>query len=340
MDLQGAWYQKADDRPWWLYLLSPLALMFWLISNVRKSIYRSGLLRAYSSSLPVIVVGNISIGGNGKTPVVLSLVDHFTKQGIKCAVLSRGYGGNRTSYPYALTTQDNPIQVGDEPALIRRRFDIPVVIDPKRARGAQFIEGNTDAQVIICDDGMQHYALSRDIEICVMDSRGIGNGYLLPMGPLREGIARLKSIDLLVYNGSNVKEHRYLNGHSPVIMSLEQTRWINVQSGESLSLQQGLKQFSNATSIAALAAIGDPKRFFSSVKNTGLVLSQEIGLPDHHQILQNDIPDAEIVLMTEKDAVKCQDFATHNCWYLEVEAQFSEGFYSFIDKRLAQINKE
>ncbi|WP_371193343.1 tetraacyldisaccharide 4'-kinase [Glaciecola sp. SC05] len=337
MRLHQAWYAKRSQQPIWIYLLAPLSLLFWLISRTRAALYRCKILERYKSKLPVIVVGNISVGGNGKTPVVLALLTYFGQQGIKCAVLSRGYGAQQQQFPHLLALNSDPLQVGDEPALIRNRANVPVVIDPKRARGAKFIEQNTDAQLIVCDDGMQHYALDRDFELCVMDKRGIGNGYLMPMGPLRESAKRLNSVQWLIYNGTDTKQHDCLASiqAQTALMSLEAMAWVNVKNGQILSLEAGVVLFSKAQSIAAIAGIGDPKRFFDTLGDFNLALSDTKAMPDHHAIVYEDVPNADIVLMTEKDAVKCKEFALENYWYLQVEARLPDGFYRDLQQSLS-----
>jgi tetraacyldisaccharide 4'-kinase len=341
MALQRAWYPINNRKPIWIWLLLPLTMLFWLLSRLRAYFYAKHIMQAYKSALPVIVVGNISVGGNGKTPVVLAIANHLQARGIKCAVLSRGYGGAQTEFPYLLTHNSSATQVGDEPALIHKRLNIPVVIDPKRARGAKFIERHTQAQVIICDDGLQHYALARDIELCVMDKRGVGNGYLLPMGPLRESLSRLKTIDWLLFNGAQSQTPAFFASINTEVayICLESVLWINVKTDERLDLAAGLAHFAASDSVAAMAGIGDPSRFFSTLASLNISLSSTKGLPDHHAITQVDIPVAEFVLMTEKDAIKCRDFAPENCWYLQVQARIPHQFYEYIDARLANLER-
>ena len=340
MSLQRAWYLSDKQAPWWLRLFIHFELLFGLVARIRKSLYSRRILHQYKSSLPVVIVGNISVGGNGKTPLVLALASYFSDKGIRCAVLSRGYGGSQTEFPFLLSNKDMPEVVGDEPALICQRLNIPVVIDPKRARGAQFIEANTDAQIIICDDGLQHYALGRDIELCVMDSRGVGNGRLLPRGPLREPAKRLNSVDWIVLNGKREKSDATLNAtNTPVTeMQLVPHAWINVKSGETLDISSGVKKFSASPSVIALAGIGDPKRFFNTLQTLNIKPDEAIALPDHYKFSANDLPNADVVLMTEKDAVKCRGFASDKCWYLQVNAQIDDVFYQDILQKIANKN--
>lgn len=333
MSLQNAWYTKQK----WVWILAPFTLLFWCISSLRRASFKLGFKRIKRSRLPVIIVGNISVGGNGKTPVTLALVEYLQSQGHTPAVLSRGYGGSQTTFPHLLTPHCKPSVVGDEPALMAKRLNCPIVIDPKRARGSEYIEQHTKVSVIICDDGLQHYALARSIELCVLDKRGIGNGYLLPMGPLREGAWRLNSVDACILN-ANEEENALVNKLSSVrsplfTMALKATSWVNVASNERRSLQDFSLEGKN---VAALAGIGDPKRFFSTLHNIGILPSKEISLPDHHHFQASDIPSGYTVLMTEKDAIKCANIAHSDCWYLQVNAVLPETFYAFLQTKLAQ----
>ncbi|WP_395344049.1 tetraacyldisaccharide 4'-kinase [Ningiella sp. W23] len=343
--LTQAWYSNTRK---WVWVLLPLSALFFLISRIRILIYKLGLKSAYRPSISVVVVGNISVGGNGKTPVVIALVEHLQSKGIRCAVLSRGYGGAQMDFPFMLPTAKessaSPLYEnasvaklsGDEPTLISQRTKVPVVIDPVRARGAKFIEEHTDAQVIVCDDGMQHYALARDIELCVMDGRGVGNGFLLPMGPLRETSARLSKVDYIVLNASQTTLLPVLKPYEDKLnlMRLAPQSYVNVQSGERLALEQAHALFAQAKSISAVAGIGDPNRFFAALKEQGLTLASCHPLPDHHQISKADMPATDIILMTEKDAVKCSEFANQKMWYLQVTAVIDGKCFDEIEKRL------
>lgn len=337
LKLQKAWYSNNK----WVWCLAPLSFMFWLLSACRRVLYIIGILPTKSADIPVIVVGNIGIGGNGKTPLVLALVEYLSAQGYAPAVLSRGYGGQQSQFPYQVKNADSAMLVGDEPALIAKRKNTTVVIDPVRARGVQFITCNTKANVVICDDGLQHYAMDRDIELCVLDKRGIGNGYLLPMGPLREGVWRLDSVNAVINNFgfSDVNETKTLNANnkpSNYAMTLQAISWVNIKSNESVSLLdfevllEQAKQ--DGAQIDALAGIGDPKRFFGTLDEMKISTKRQIAFADHHPFVENDIPARSIVLMTEKDAVKCVTFAHENCWYLKINAHLTKPFFTYIEK--------
>ncbi|MFC4699102.1 tetraacyldisaccharide 4'-kinase [Glaciecola siphonariae] len=340
MTLQKAWYQSAKDAPWWLCVLAPLRLLFAIVSGLRRRMFRVGLLSSYQAALPVVIVGNISVGGNGKTPFVLGLAAFLAGKGIKSAVLSRGYGGEQKHFPYLVKADDSARIVGDEPALMCQRLGVPVVLDPVRARGARFIKEHTDAQIILCDDGLQHYALKRDIELCVTDSRGLGNGMLLPQGPLRESKSRLNTVDWIIYNGADSKPQEVLlSSSTPLVnMHLRPACWINLSSGKKLAISDGIDAFAQAQDVTALAGIGSPKRFFDTLDTLGIKLSKTISFDDHHQFIADDIPSSDVVLMTEKDAVKCRAFAHEKCWYLQVDAILDDGFYEQLLKKLAIEN--
>lgn len=330
----------------------PLSALFWLLSAVRRSLFKLGILPQYRSRLPVIVVGNIGIGGNGKTPVVLSIVEYLQQNGFTPAVLSRGYGGSQDVFPHLVKPEDAAQLVGDEPRLIASRRECIMVIDPLRTRGVRYLEQHTNADVIVCDDGLQHYALARDVELCVIDKRGLGNGFLLPAGPLREGEWRLRKVSSIVHNlgllaHENMSElaklkanavNAFANSQREQLvhnaMYLQAATWVNVKSGES----SGLQEFANIAcahnNSVALAGIGEPQRFFDSLQALGVSVSKCVGLGDHHAFAERDIPSDALVLMTEKDAVKCASFAHDDCWYLQIDACIDEALFDLLETTL------
>lgn len=324
--LQAAWYSNKS----WVWILLPLTCVFFVLSLLRRALFKVGLFASSKPSAFVIIVGNISVGGNGKTPTVIAIAEHLSAKGYRCGVLSRGYGGSQREFPHLLTSKDKPSVVGDEPKLMQQRLSCPVVIDPKRFRGATFLSESQECEVIICDDGLQHYALKRDFELVVMDSRGVGNGHLMPMGPLRESKARLKTVDAVVING-DMPTGLLLEPSKLAYLSLQPKAWVNVRSSEVVdSLPEGKP--------TALAGIGDPQRFFNTLSSMGVDCIDCIGFPDHHDFSRQDIPDS-MVVMTEKDAVKCQRFAHENCWYLQVSGNISENLYQLIEEKLAVIKR-
>lgn len=324
--LEDAWYQhhwRAVVKRW---LLSPLSLVFWLLSSLRRYLFILGIKKSHKIDALVLIVGNISVGGNGKTPLVVWLAKCLRLLGYKPGVLSRGYGGNNTVFPKSVQKNSTAEDVGDEPILMFQHIGCPLVVDPNRARGAKYLLEQHGCDLIICDDGLQHYALQRDIEIAVIDGeRKLGNGYLLPMGPLREAKWRLSTVDLVVCNGG-VPE---LNEH---LMELEPSELVNIKDPNKKMALSDLK-----TPVVAAAAIGNPERFFKLLRANELILKNCLSFADHHQFKASDLPQ-EIVLMTEKDAVKCREFAHQNWWYLPVRAKLSERFEKQLLEKLSSIN--
>lgn len=324
--LQNAWFSPKLTVALWA--LAPLTLVFYCLSSLRRLGYRSGLLKSSEIPVPVIVVGNISVGGNGKTPLVIRLAQWLRQEGYQPGVLSRGYGGSAKRYPTSVTSESSAVEVGDEPVLMRQYLPCPLVVDPIRVRGANHLVEKHKCNVIICDDGMQHYALKRDIEIAVVDGeRGHGNGFLLPMGPLREGRWRLDKVDFVIANGGKaaIGEH---------LMTLESGHLTNVKYANQTKSVQAIKK-----SVTAVAAIGNPERFFKVLRNKQIALKQTLVFPDHHKFSAKDIP-RETVLMTEKDAVKCKDFAYEDWWYLPVTAKLSEALKTQLLMKLKHIGSK
>lgn len=317
--IEKVWFENNAAKWWMIPLLLPLTALFWLISSIRRFAFNTRLFTSYTVDKPVIVVGNIGVGGNGKTPVVIYLVELAKSLGLKPGVISRGYGGKAEVYPYALSEHSTTAQAGDEPILIFKRCHIPVVVGSDRVANAQkLIEFGCD--IIISDDGLQHYRLQRDIEIIVVDGKRLfGNGLLLPAGPLRERTSRLNNADIVIFNGeSNSRDN------SSLLMTLVASNLRHIKTGEQLSLADFL---SNNSQVNAIAGIGSPQRFFDTLQTVGFNIEKQQGFIDHKSFKQSDFiqfKDDIPLLMTEKDAVKCQKFAQDNWWYLPVDAQFLE----------------
>lgn len=298
----------------WLYiLLLPLSFLYGMVSLVRKIGYKVGLLRSWKASVPVVVVGNLTAGGNGKTPVVIWLVESLTQQGYRVGVVSRGYGGKSQHYPLVLSANTSTAEAGDEPVLIYSRTQSPVAVSPRRSDAVKALLEQHELDVIITDDGLQHYALARDYEIVVIDGqRRFGNGWWLPAGPMREREGRLNTVNALIVNGGQPQTHE-------IAMTLEGDMAVNLLTGDKCLV-------SELTAVVAMAGIGHPPRFFSSLEKKGLQLIQTYAFADHQVYQQQQIssltPNQEPLLMTEKDAVKCQHFAQSNWWYLPVQACF------------------
>jgi tetraacyldisaccharide 4'-kinase len=309
------------------YLLLPLSWVFCALVALRRLLYRWKILRSYRPPVPVIIVGNITVGGTGKTPLVIWLAQLLKAQGFKPGIISRGYKGKARYYPQAVRADSDPKVVGDEPILLARYTNCPVAVAPQRILAVQALLKYHACDVIISDDGLQHYALQRDIEIAVLDGeRRYGNRRCLPAGALREPLSRLKSIDLIVTKGM-LGSHEYgMQYESKHLVNLK-----NSQLTETLNTWRG-------RSVHAIAGIGHPERFFSRLRDLGLNVQPHI-FPDHHayQAQDLDFRDDYPVIMTEKDAVKCAIFATTQHWYLPITArlpaQFGEKLLQLLDKR-------
>lgn len=306
-------WQKTSIITW---LLAPFSLLFWLISQIRIALYRKKILKSYRSPVPVLVIGNISVGGNGKTPLVIWLVEQLQKKGVKVGVISRGYGGENKVYPQLVTPESNPKLMGDEPLLIAQRTHAPVAISPNRQQSIELLLSQFELDLIVTDDGLQHYALERDMEWVVVDGeRRFGNGFVLPAGGLRELPSRLKQVQAVICNGKNANAGEHA-------MHLEPDFVINLKTGE----KRKLSEFTQ--SVYALAGIGYPPRFFNMLKELGIPLAETFSFADHQAFtaemivpkLSQNLP----LLMTEKDAVKCKAFTQGNWWYVPVSARFSE----------------
>jgi tetraacyldisaccharide 4'-kinase len=284
---------------------------------LRRLAYRLKIIKTHRLSVPVVVVGNITVGGTGKTPLVIWLAQHFKKLGLKPGIVSRGYGGSAKYWPQQVLPGSDPAAVGDEPVLIARRTGCPVSVGPNRVVAAQALQHFIDCDVIISDDGLQHYALGRDVEIVVIDGeRGFGNEYCLPAGPLRERVGRLDSADMVVSNGTT--------GPGRYIMQLGNFEIVNLLDS---SQTRKFEDFGTEEKIYAVAGIGNPERFFKQLENAGLNI-ERVSFPDHHKYTEEDLEIAgnSTLLMTEKDAVKCRRFAKPQHWYVRVDAQLHDAF--------------
>lgn len=301
----------AERRARWL--LQPLAGVFFLLSGLRRLAYRLGLLPVARLPVPVIVVGNITVGGTGKTPLTLWLVQALQTAGYRPGIVSRGYGGRQRG-PLAVTAASDPADVGDEPLLLAQRAQVPVYIGRRRAAaGRALLQAHPDTDVLIADDGLQHYALGRDVEIAVVDGlRRFGNGRLLPAGPLRELPRRLDAVDAVVVNGGTTD---WLRVASPVHrMRLEPRRLRRLRDPNEI---QGL-DWLRGRRLNAVAGIGHPERFFGLLRELGAEVTPH-PFPDHHAYRLAELPEGTVV-MTAKDAVKCAAFARADDWVLEVDA--------------------
>jgi tetraacyldisaccharide 4'-kinase len=310
--------EKWVERVWyghslWRWVLWPLSLLYRLFVTHKRRRWLAKPRQSYHANVPLIVVGNLSVGGTGKTPLVLKLIDMARDLGLAPGVISRGYGGNAPAYPCAVEDYPEAAIVGDEPLLIWRRSRCPVVVAPRRAEAAALLISRFSPDIIFSDDGLQHYALGRDFEIVVVDGkRQFGNTLCLPAGPLREPLERLRSVDLVVGNGCAVAGSPY---------------FFRIAAGQFVALGDGKRQDGSAwigTGCVAVAGIGNPERFFQTLRELGLAIEPH-AFPDHYQFSREDFSAfaGRPVLMTEKDAVKCGGLGLNNAWYLEVEAQMN-----------------
>ena len=312
LKILDAWYGKAA----WLKLLTPLAYIYRQMGRLRKRWHEQ---RArWQPPVPVIVVGNIAVGGTGKSPLVIALAQHLLAAGHRPGIVSRGYGGRSRHHPLEVTPGSDVQETGDEPLMIYRRTDVPVVIDPDRVAAAKHLLSRHDCDVVLSDDGLQHYALSRDIEIAVVDGAlGLGNGKCLPAGPLREPPSRLDSVDLVVVNGTAKLPVKYRTRPS-INMQMKAVRLINLETDEVRSPESLVGE-----NLHAVAGISNPERFFATLTDLGCMIVPH-QFPDHHDYIATDVTfnDHWPVVMTEKDAVKIGNLLLPGgyFWYLEVDA--------------------
>lgn len=315
-ELQQGWY-GGRRTPWWTH---PLAWLYGGLTTLRRALFRLGVLRSVRLPVPVIVVGNLTAGGTGKTPLTLALVEALRQRGWHPGVVSRGYGGSQRE-PALLGERPEPAVFGDEPCLIRAA-GAPVAVGRDRpAAAALLIEAGCD--VVIADDGLQHYRLARDVEICVIDgARRFGNGRLLPAGPLREPLSRLQRVDFRVANGSAAP--------GEFAMRLAGGRMVSLVDGD----ERALSSLAGAR-VAAVAAIGHPGRFFDSLREQGVDVEAR-AFPDHHAFTAPDLDFAgsRPLLMTDKDAIKCMRFARPGWWRVPVRAELPEAFLDCLERRL------
>lgn len=327
--IEALWYK---NRVAFLPLL-PLSYLFRFVAARRKK-----TLQVNSSndiSVPVIVVGNITVGGTGKTPVVIALVKFLQQQGFQPGVVSRGFGG-QAQYPYQLNSQSNAALCGDEPLLIYKSCACPVVVSPNRMDAVEVLLANENVDVIISDDGLQHYALARDIEICVVDGkRQLGNGFCLPAGPLREMPSRLQCVDFVIMNGD-------ANKKVPAQVAVDyQQMYLKTQPLMALPASLNCKKPVAGDAVYGVAAIGNPSRFYQSLNDLGFTVLPH-SFTDHHQYIENELlfSDDRAVIMTEKDAVKCLHFKQlKNHFYLPVEAQLADVFWQALLEKLQCVIK-
>lgn len=324
--LVDAWYRGSP----WLVALKPLASLFRRQSEKRRLAYQSGAKVIWRAPVPVIIVGNITVGGVGKTPLVAALVQLARDAGFKPGIVSRGYGGKAPHYPFLVVADSEATQVGDEPLMLVRRCACPVVVDANRVEAVKYLLKNSDCDLVISDDGLQHYALGRDMEIAVLDGvRGLGNGLFLPAGPLREGPERLGDVDWIIVNGGQLRLKQ-----DSQLMQLKPSQLVNLSNGKVEPVDALV-----AEEVHAMAGIGNPERFFTTLTKLGYRL-QRHAFADHHAFVSDDLPvnDGKAIIMTEKDAVKCAQIADERCWYLSVEAELDNEFKTVFQRQLKDLS--
>lgn len=321
--LNTIWYGKSG----WTTVLRPLSWLYVAIVVLRRLCYRLGIFKVTLPAVPVIVVGNLTVGGTGKTPLVIWLANYLQAAGFKPGIISRGYGGHAQRWPQQVRPDADPMVVGDEALVIARRTRCPMAVGPDRIASVNALLKYADVNVIISDDGLQHYALGRQIEIAVVDGvRQFGNGFCLPAGPLRERRTRLVEVDFIITNGvamAGEQAMRYV-GKDAINIRDQSVRLLESFRGEQL---------------CAVAGIGNPDRFFNYIRGFGIRLTSR-AFSDHHDFKHAELLFAgdQPLLMTEKDAVKCERFAAHNWWYVPIEVQLPDEFGKNLLAKLEKVD--
>lgn len=300
---------------YYLFLL-PFSWLYSFIITFNRISYQYGWRKVYRFSVPIIIIGNLTIGGNGKTPMVLWLIDQLRNRGWKVGVISRGYKGKSDKYPIIINNNSHSHECGDEPMLIWKRTGVLIAVSPNRVDAVTaLLKTQKSLDIIISDDGLQHYALFRDIEWVIVNSvLRFGNGYCLPAGPMRERLNRLNTVQAIISNGSkNIQS-------GEIAMQIYPKMVINILTGECKSLNS----FKN---VVAIAGIGYPEQFFITLKKYGITLIKTVSFSDHQLYSENMLNSLtrhnEVLLMTEKDAIKCLDFAHKNWWYVYIDVKIN-----------------
>jgi len=318
-----SWYKKSL----WLYLLYPFSLIFSYLTSLRRKRFLTNKITSFKSEVPIVVVGNLTIGGTGKTPLVKYIVTELKNKGYKPGIVSRGYGGK---FKETLqVTSETPVKHTGDEAQILAKLDVPFYIDKNRVRAVKKLSKNHDCDVIISDDGLQHYKMGRQVEIAVIDGkRRFGNNLTFPAGPLRESSKRIDTVDFIVNNSGPTEEGEYLMNISP-------TKFVHLKSGKTYSIEN----WPMHNQVHAVAGLGNPGRFFDLLDKLGFDIIRH-PFPDHHNFLSSDIfyLDHLPIVMTEKDASKCKDFDNNKIWYLKIDADLNNKFIDNLDKKLKSIS--
>ena len=328
--LQRGWRQPGIIN----YLILPVSALYFLLMKARQILYAIGVFKSIRIHAPVVVVGGISVGGNGKTPVVLELISHFKTEGLNPGVVSRGYGGNSAFWPRIVDHNTSSGIVGDEPQLIFNKQNVPVMVGPDRVASACELIDKHGCNIIISDDGFAHFRLHRDLDIVVVDGHArFGNGWCLPAGPLREPVSSLQRADMVVLNGDS--DNGDVSQQGWLKMQMQFTGILNLKSGKPASLE-----YFSEKKVNAVAGIGNPERFFSQLEINGLDIIRQ-PFPDHHGYTPSDLEfDNDFdVLMTEKDGIKCAQLEIPNsCWVVHADAKFEPEFYKILADKLKYSN--
>lgn len=331
------WYGTSKKK----YLFLPVTIIYRVFLSLRNVLYRTSVFKKHAFKVPIIVVGNITVGGTGKTPLVIALVNRLREEGFRPGIVSRGYGSRAPAYPYFVDSRSLVKYAGDEPLLIASRTGAPVTIDAHRYRAVDYLIKHHACNVILTDDGLQHYALARDIEIVVIDGgRRLGNGHCLPMGPLREPPSRLNAADYIVFNGDLDSIERATE--QSIIQAAKRSR-MHLKAGDFETLD-GKNHVSAgdwvlSRHVHAVAGIGNPQRFYRTLQELGFTVIEH-GFTDHHQFTESDFnfSDDLPIIMTEKDAVKARTLqGLKNCWALPVEADLEPEFTQSLLDRLHRL---
>ena len=328
--LETAWYKKAR----WLILLWPLSMIYRLVVVLFRKKHQSNN-KLQKLAVPVIVIGNIAVGGTGKTPLLIALANILRNKGINPGIISRGYGGKATAYPLEVSSETNVAECGDEAILISEKTCCPIVVAPDRKKALKSLIASHTVDVVLSDDGMQHYPLSRNLEICVIDGeRLLANGFCFPAGPLREPIKRLTEVDFIIINGKTSELSGMLQ--SAIEMIVEPKFLVNLLTKEKRPFSGA--PFNMGSIVQAVSAIGNPQRFYDLLDELPYRVKQ-YSFPDHflyteEDFLSMDLDHHQPIVMTEKDAVKCRGFAQSNYWYLLTEVSLPR---SFTDEFVTQV---
>ncbi len=338
--LEFYWYRRNKI----VWLLLPFSWLYCLLTVVRRKLYQTNIKKSYAAEVPVVVIGNIVAGGSGKTPLLIGLCEFILAKGYKVGVVSRGYGGSFSGIKQ-VTEKDDAAVVGDEPLMIHQRTGVPVVVSADRVAAVSYLLSHDHCDIVLSDDGLQHYRMQRSLELAVIDAeRKFGNGFCLPAGPLREQISRLNDVDLIIYNGKPAHVYAATNNKtdacaeqasdvSECSYQLKVTKIQRLNNDES----RELSGFAGRR-VHAVAAIGNPLRFFRQLEAQGLSV-QAHAFPDHYQYQQEDFSgwSSDCIIMTEKDAVKCRHLQLADAWVVSVNSEFSTMLISRLEALLLPL---